>query len=319
VKSAVLFLVFNRPETTLRVFETIKAARPKKLYIAADGPRAERTGEQERCNQVRQIATSVDWSCEVKTLFRDRNYGCKLGVSSGIDWFFSQEEEGIILEDDILPMPSFFEYCDYLLQYYREDERIGLISGCNFIANRFKPKESYFFSRHNHIWGWATWRRAWMHYDVNMRDWPAWRDENGLKMISGSNRLFESYWQDTFENAYLSRIDTWDYQWTFTCWKHGMLSVLPMYNLINNIGFGPDATHTKVVLRNDFRPEPLDLVFPLVISKDVCRAEKADAIIDKYIFHLQWKIYFKQRLLKIVIIRKTLSLIKILLTNYIKK
>src|SRR5271165_4717676 len=183
MRSPILFLVFNRPETTRRVFETIRAARPPKLYVSADGPRAGRAGEPQRCDEARRIATSVDWPCEVKTLFRDANLGCKMGVSTGISWFFDQEPEGIILEDDIVPLPSFFDYCDELLARYRDDERVAMISGCNPIANDFRVDESYFFARFCGIWGWASWRRAWRHYDVNISAWPAWRAESRLKNI----------------------------------------------------------------------------------------------------------------------------------------
>jgi len=245
VNSAVLFLVFNRPDTTLRVFEAIRMAKPPRLYVAADGPRDDREGESERCADVRRIATSVDWPCEVTTLFQDRNLGCKVGPVTGITWFFQHEEEGIVLEDDVLPLPSFFDYCDHLLERYRDDERIGLISGSNLISTRFNPRDSYFFSRYIHIWGWAGWRRTWEHYDVDVRAWPAWRDQGGLRSISGGSRLFESYWRDVFDWAFKGDVDWWSYQLLFTCWRNGMLAVLPAHSQTQNLGFGPDSTHTR--------------------------------------------------------------------------
>ncbi len=168
MRSPVLFLVFNRPDSTRKVFDAIRSARPPKLYITADGPRPDRPAEAKLCSEVRAIASAVDWPCEVKTLFRESNLGCKAGVSSGITWFFSHEDEGIILEDDVLPVPTFFNFCDEMLERYRDDARVSMISGCNLISNHFSPKQSYFFSRYNLIWGWATWRRAWQHYDVAM-------------------------------------------------------------------------------------------------------------------------------------------------------
>lgn len=311
MRNAVLFLVFNRPDTTRLVFEAIRAARPPRLYVAADGPRANRTGEAERCAEVRRIATAVDWPCEVKTLLREENLGCKMGVSGGISWFFENEEEGIILEDDVMPLPSFFDYCDELLHRYRHDERVALISGCNLVAKRFSPQESYFFSRYNHIWGWASWRRAWQHYDVAMRAWPDWRDQGGLKTISDGNKLFELYWRNTFDQAFHGGIDTWDYQWTFTCWHRGMISVLPANNQTHNLGFGPDATHTTKGTPNyvkESTPKPLS--FPLRHPCHIERAVGADALIDKRIFGLTPAAAIKCKIRKIPILGNLLGYIK---------
>ena len=208
MKSPLLFLVFNRPKTTRQVFEAIRAERPTKLYVAADGPRQNRQDEPERCEEVRRVATNVDWPCEVKTRFSDHNFGCKAGVSNGINWFFENEEEGVILEDDILPLPSFFAYCDELLERYRHDDRVAMISGCNLISSYYKPNESYFFSRIPHIWGWASWRRAWQHFDISMNTWPVWRDQGGLEYFSAGNKLVNSYWRHKFNEVYNGKIDT---------------------------------------------------------------------------------------------------------------
>lgn len=287
MRSPILFLVFNRPDTTCQVFEAIRAAKPPKLYVAADGPRLNRKGERERCEEVRQIATAVDWDCELKTLFHDENLGCKMGVSGGINWFFDNEEEGVILEDDVLPIQSFFPYCDELLERYRQDERVGVISGCNLISKRFEPHESYFFSHYNHVWGWASWRRAWQHYDVTMQAWPEWRDENGVRSISDGSSLFESYWRETFENVFLGRIDTWDYQWTFACWRIGMLTVLPASNQTHNLGFGLEATHTTIDTPDYVQDSiPMLLNIPMRHPSSVKCNIKADKLISRYIVHL---------------------------------
>ena len=285
MRSPVLFLVFNRPDTTRQVFEAIRAAKPPKLYVAADGPRLNREGERERCEEVRRIATAVDWPCELKTLLRDENLGCKVGVSGGINWFFENEEEGIILEDDVLPISSIFPYCDELLERYRYNERIGVISGCNFISKHFTPKESYFFSRYNHVWGWASWRRAWQKYDITMQAWPEWRDKGGLKSISDGNKLFESKWSNTFHDVFNGEIDTWDYQWTFACWYHGIITALPCHNQTNNIGCGIDATHTTGDTP-DFIKEsiPKILTFPLRYPQIIKRSLEADTMIDRLAF-----------------------------------
>lgn len=285
VKSPVLFLVFNRPDNTRQVFDAIRLARPSKLYIAADGPRVSRLAEAQLCSEVRNIAVSVDWPCEVKTLFRETNLGCKVGVSSGITWFFSHEDEGIILEDDVLPVPTFFRFCDEMLERYRKDTRVSMISGCNLISSHFTPKESYFFSRYNHIWGWATWRRAWQHYDVTMAQWPAWRDAYGLEKLSGDEPLFKRHWRSVFDAAYECKIDTWDYQWTFAIWRMGGLTVLPAVNQTLNLGFGADATHTThdvPAYVSASRPGVLE--WPLRDPSAVKRDARADRLINSKVF-----------------------------------
>jgi hypothetical protein len=275
MQSAVLFLVFNRPEPTARVFEAIRAARPPRLYVAADGPRASRAGESERCDLTRRVTSAVDWPCAVNTLFRTTNLGCKNAVSSAISWFFEHEQEGIILEDDCLPDPTFFRYCDELLERYRDDARIGLISGDNFQFGKTYGNASYYFSRYAHIWGWASWRRVWQHYDRDAAAWPAFRDNGGLDRVPGLSRLEARHWRSIFDRVHANQIDTWDYQLTFATWSQQMLSVLPQRNLVSNIGFGAEATHTSAVSK--FANLPVSpLQFPLVHPPSVTACEDAD-------------------------------------------
>jgi len=250
MRSAVLFLVFNRPDTTRQVFEAIRKAQPPRLYIAADGPRPDKTGEHEKCEEVRRIATAVDWECDVKTLFRDKNLGCKMGVSGGIDWFFEQEEEGIILEDDCLPAQSFFVFCDELLDQFRNDNRIWQISGSVFIPKVFNDLEcDYLLTRYGPIWGWASWRRAWMEYDVNLRYWPQMKNSSHLKNIYPNN-LERRVKATLGDRLYAGEIDTWDYQWGMVKNYNNALTIIPRYNQVVNIGFNEDATHTKKVNGN---------------------------------------------------------------------
>ncbi len=300
LRSPVLFLVFNRPESTREVFGAIRSARPPRLYIAADGPRVGRSGEAQLCNAVRDIAASVDWPCEVKTLFRETNLGCKLGVADGISWFFSHEDEGIILEDDVLPVPTFFAFCDEMLERYRNDARVSMISGCNLISSHFTPKHSYFFSRYSHIWGWASWRRAWQHYDVAMATWPAWRDAGGLNELPGVSRLFKRHWRKLFDAVYDGKIDTWDYQWTFAIWRMGGLTVLPAVNQTYNLGFSADATHTthgmpEYVLAS----RPGQLKFPLTEPDAVERNVPADRVINSKVFGITLGNIFRSYLRRI--------------------
>jgi hypothetical protein len=244
MKTPVAFIIFNRPDTTARVFEAIRQAKPPLLLVIADGARTAKEGEAEKCAATRAIIDKVDWDCEVRTNYSDVNLGCKRRVSSGIDWIFEQVEEAIILEDDCLPHPSFFDYCDELLDKYRYDTRIMSISGDNFQFGRKRTSDSYYFSQYNHIWGWATWRRAWKHYDVNVQLWNTVRDGGWLNDIL-NDRSVVKVWYKNFQDVHDGKVDTWDYQWVFACWVQSGLTILPNVNLITNIGFGVDATHTK--------------------------------------------------------------------------
>jgi hypothetical protein len=246
VRTPVALLIFNRPDTTERVFAEIARARPSKLLVVADGPRDSRSGEAELCRQARAIIDRVDWECEVRTEFADRNMGCKLRVSSGIDWIFTQVEEAIILEDDCLPNPSFFRYCDEMLERYRDNDRVGMVSGGNLQFGHQRGSGSYYFSKYTHIWGWATWRRAWKHYDRDLTLWPTFRDQGLLEQMFQTAGE-QAYWGNSFQWVYEGSLDTWDVSWTFAALTHGMLQVVPNVNLISNIGFGANATHTHVV------------------------------------------------------------------------
>jgi len=242
--TAVLFLIYKRPDTTKQVFKAIRQAKPPRLYVAADGPKPAVAGEAEKVQQTRDIVLNgVDWDCEVKTLFRDTNLGCKYGVSGGIDWFFEHEEEGIILEDDILPHPDFFSYCETLLDRYATDERIWVITGDNFQNGIQRGSASYYFSRYNHVWGWASWRRAWQKSDMDITFWPEWKQSNSWKEL-WEDPVARKYWEKIFDRMYRAEIDTWDYPWTASVWYHGGLTATPNVSLVSNIGFGPDATHT---------------------------------------------------------------------------
>jgi len=244
METPVLFLVFNRPETTLPVFEAIRRARPTRLYVAADGPRSDRANEKAICGQVRRIATAVDWSCTVRTLFRDSNMGCGRAVSEAITWFFKHEEEGIILEDDVLPSPDFFPYCCALLARYKTVPEVMMIAGCNPIPEDLPSPYSYDFTNYAVVWGWASWRRAWVSYDLSMDAWPAWKDTNSLAHVPHTTRYFPMIWTEIYENAYLGRLDTWDFQWLFTIHRqHGVVAI-PKSNLVVNLGDKENATHT---------------------------------------------------------------------------
>jgi len=243
MQTPVVFIIFNRPDTTEQVFAEIRKARPGKLFVIADAPRSERSGEAEKCQQARAIIQRVDWDCEVLTNFAEQNLGCRRRISSGLDWVFSQTEEAIILEDDCLPHPSFFPFCEELLDRYRNDTRVMHIGGTNYQFGRRRFPYSYYFSRYNHCWGWASWRRAWTYFDVEMTLWPEIRDRGLLRDLLGDKRAVAD-WQRAFQMVYQKRIDSWAYCWTLSCWAQNGLTVLPSVNLISNIGFDGDGSHT---------------------------------------------------------------------------
>lgn len=244
LRTPVVLLVFNRPDVTARVFEAVRRARPAKLVVVADGPRTSKAGETERCRATRAVTEAVDWDCEVVRDYAEENLGCMWRVSSGLDRAFSLVEEAIVLEDDCVPHPTFFGYCEELLDRYRDDARVMAVAGTNFQFGRRRGPYDYYFSRYNHCWGWASWRRAWSQFDVSMRTWPELREGGWLLDILGDRRAAD-YWRRIFDAVTEDRINSWAYRWTFACWRESGLTCLPAVNLVSNIGFSDEATHTR--------------------------------------------------------------------------
>ncbi|GIV76369.1 MAG: hemolytic protein HlpA [Litorilinea sp.] len=271
MQTPVIFLIFNRPDTTAQVFAEIAKARPRRLLVVADGPRPHRPDDVEKCAAARAIIDQVDWDCEVMTNFAETNMGLKDRVASGLTWGFEQVEEAIVLEDDCVPHPTFFRFCEELLAKYRHDSRVMTISGNNFQFGRRRTSYSYYFSRYNHCWGWASWRRAWQYYDHEMRLWPEIRDGNWLYDIL-QDRSAVRYWRRIFQRTYDNEINSWAYRWTFACWVQSGLTVLPAVNLVSNVGFDQEATHTRGRSRVAYLPtEPLNwpLMHPPFVIQDI--------------------------------------------------
>lgn len=241
LSTPVAFIIFNRPEMTARVFEAIRQARPTMLLVVADGPRPDRPGEAEQCAAARAIIDRVDWECQVLTNYAETNLGCGRRISSGITWVFEQVEEAIILEDDCLPHSDFFPFCASLLDRYRNDERIMMIGGTNFLG-QFACPSSYLFSRFFAIWGWATWRRAWQKYDFTLPGWEAYKAQRQIEYYY-PQRYVADYITTMLNLIQQQRIDTWDIQWFYACLFNNGLSIVPHVNLITNIG-GAVGTHT---------------------------------------------------------------------------
>jgi len=266
------------------VMEAIRAARCPRLYVAADGPR-ERAGEAELCAKARQVATAVDWPCQVHTLFREQNLGCRRAVSSAIDWFFDQEEEGIVLEDDCLPSGDFFRFCGELLSRFRWDKRVMAVCGSCYTKSTFDMEESYYFAYYPDIWGWATWRRAWQLYDRDLSRWPQFKKVGGLRPAFDGNRWRESAWSTWFDLTAAGELDTWDYQWIYTVIEQGGLACYPARNLVSNLGHRADATNTMVEVGCE--PSPLahmphqPVHFPLRHPHELARSEALERELEE--------------------------------------
>ena len=281
MKSAVLFIIFKRADTTKRVFGRIREAQPPRLYIAADGPRKDRPDEVEKCRAARKVVETIDWPCEVHRLYREENLGCGRGVSSAITWFFDHEEQGIIIEDDILPHIEFFKYCDEMLNRYKEDEKIQMICGRSCLYAGCNSDVSYYLSSCGQIWGWASWKRVWDTYVFDIGIIP--RDKY-IEILN--NRLplkSVKYFVRNYNRMLKYEVDTWDYQFCINWMYYNRYCLLPVVNMVENIGFGSaDATHTSFDDRNISRykassPYPLKHPAQLMVDDELERMTMINA------------------------------------------
>ena len=298
----ILFLIFNRPSTTVQVFAQIKKAKPSKLYVAADGPR--NPEEKAICEQVRKIATSVDWDCEVHTLFRDNNLGCGPAISQAIDWFFENEPEGIVLEDDCLPADSFFGFCSTMLEKYRNDERIGHINGSNYQSGVIRGDGSYYFSTLTHVWGWAGWRRVWKDFDLKMKSYHLFEKMKYIEQMPAHVR-FKGYWNHFFKIHYEERADSWGFKYSYLNLINHRLSIIPNSNLITNIGCSNKPTH--YIQNHPFADIPLseleDITHPSFvvadIEADIC-SQNLELNVSSRVYHDKSFSFIKDKLTEIV-------------------
>lgn len=290
----VVLTIFNRAHLVKRVFEEIRRAKPTRLYVIADGPRPNHPYDKERCLAAREAVEAVDWDCQVFKNYSDDNLGCGRRTASGLDWVFSMEEQAIIFDDDCLPHPTLFRFYQEMLDRYRGDDRIVSIGGNNYRFNGQRLHYSYHFSRFPHLWGWATWRDVWQrYYDFKINLWPEIRDNNWLTDIFGlvqaeagpGSEVFKTicrdedirYWSRKFNIIHKEMWNTWDYQFFFMSFLQNGLAVLPNVNLVSNIGFGDEATHTcNVTELANVPTEPM--TFPLLHPPFMI----ADAFADAY-------------------------------------
>lgn len=301
LNTAVLFLVFNRFELTAKVFKTIQKARPPRLYIASDGFRENVVGEKENVDNIRKfLIENINWDCEVFTLFREKNLGCKNAVSGAITWFFKNEEMGIILEDDCIPSKSFFWYCEELLDRYKDSKDVYFISGCGEPQLANEMNSDYSFTQYCFVWGWASWRRVWDKYDVDILDWEK-NKKNLISNISDSTNT-QRYWKRAFQQVYDSKMDTWDYQLSYLILKNSGKCIIPRINLVSNIGFGENATHTMNKDDNFANRMTSNFKFPIKHPDK----KIIDIDIDKY---FDQNLFTKKRIIYRVI-RKLLMIIK---------
>jgi hypothetical protein len=298
LSTPVLFLIFNRPEITKQVFNAIQQAKPPRLYVAGDGLRSKCTEDEENCKLARSIATNVDWDCEVKTLFRDHNLGCRLAVSQAIYWFFEQEPEGIILEDDCLPSQSFFWFCQEMLEYFRNDKAVGVI--CGFYSNEleYKPSASFFFSRYLRVWGWAGWRRSNEGYDSNINLLIEKQNTWKKDIFSHTDIFLKRYWQDMFEEVGSGKIDTWDIQLQYLLWQKKQQVIVSSKNLVQNIGWAQGAHPLTKDHNHELATSEIN--FPLTTPDMTERDTRADQVIEKISYQITIFSFLKKLLRKMI-------------------
>ena len=272
--------MFNRPRKTIRVFNEIAKLKPKELFFISDGARKNRKSDVQLIEECRELPKLVDWNCEVHMKFSDFNLGCRKSVSDGLDWVFSISEQAIILEDDCIPSQEFFWFCKELLDKYKDDSRVGSIGGTTFNQTSLIPTDSYYFSKYPNVWGWATWRRSWEKYRSDLKTWDMAHLVN-LVNINTTSPCARRFWLSKFKMVRDGRIDTWDYQLLFHHWNNQLLSVIPKVNLVTNIGFDGEATHTFNVNHPYAAIEIGRLNLPLVHPQDVTPSTQLDEIADK--------------------------------------
>lgn len=238
----ILAIIFNRPEKVRALIRALAEVKPTRLYVAADGPRRNVVSDIKACAEARAALDAIDWECEIVTRFSEENAGCRYGITDAIDWFFENVEEGIILEDDCIPHPTFFSFCNELLEYYRNNNEVMHISGNNFQAREIHGDGSYYFSKYTHNWGWATWRRAWKHYHTALDSFAEFDQKNKILTIPISQPA-QKFWIKNFRYT-IKNSDSWDSLWQYAVWSQNGLAILPNKNLVSNIGFGTGATHT---------------------------------------------------------------------------
>jgi hypothetical protein len=296
LRTPVLLIAFNRPAHTHQTLTAIRKAQPIRLFIAIDGARQDVEGESELVAQVRKVTETIDWPCDVRRLYQPRNLGCKRAVQMAINWLFEHEPYGIILEDDCLPSTSFFFFCQDMLARYAANDSVMAVIGTN-ITRGITFKHDIFFSKYPLIWGWATWRNSWAKYEPTMNDWSTLRETKWLLQLRLGGIPFVALWKHLFDSVAIRRdVDTWDYQWTYSIWRNRGYVVAPATNLVSNIGFGLDATHTTHFDSNIANLPANEIHWPLKIPPHVTHHSTADKYISKNWFRTTWRALLRSML-----------------------
>ena len=281
-KTPILLLVYNRSQYLKKLLNILQKIKAQNIYVSFDGPKKDKK-DIFKCKKVIEKIDKINWKCNLKKNYLNKNYGCKVGVSKGLEWFFSKVNYGIIIEDDCIPSIDFFTFCEWSLKKYKNDKRVGGITGNNFLKNKINFKESYYFSKYAHCWGWATWRRTWRNYDKNIKFWNEFKSSTNWKYLF-QNDNERKYWEKIFNNVSNNTLDSWAYPWMLCIWKNKQLIITPKKNLVSNIGFSEDATHTVSKFHN-FNYKVFRLKKPYVFTKNIEVDKKA----DDYVFQNHYK------------------------------
>jgi hypothetical protein len=301
IETPILLIIYKRARFAAQLFSVIRTIKPSKLYIAADGPDPSKPDDIRKVEETRAVMENIDWPCSVRKLYRDQNIGVKKAVSSAITWFFEHEPKGIILEEDCVPSFSFFDYCQELLNRYEDNDRVMQISGINLLENATTDlEESYYFSGFAVNWGWATWKRAWAKYDINLKIWLQYKDHPDFKHLydrRSTDNYFRWRWQTIADEAFISCM----LQWDFARKIHSGLNIVPKVNLIRNIGFGQDASHEefKRPVRWIERVKNRELQFPLIHKEYTLRNAYLDNLYERRYFRSPWRIRIYRGYLKL--------------------
>jgi hypothetical protein len=298
INTPILLLAYRRPHTLKKVLDALRAVEAKYLYLACDGPHPEKEEDKNLVSQVRKmLMAKINWRCSKMTRFSNANLGLKVAVETSLNWFFAHVEEGIILEDDCVPGKDFFSFCSNLLVRYRNNKNIGCITGNNFQSGNIRGESSYYFSKYPHCWGWATWRRAWHHYNSNIDFWPKWKKSKEWSSFCGSKQE-KQFWESLFDRQAKGKNKSWAYSWTASLWHAGCLTATPQKNLVQNIGFGEDATNTKN--KNTKLSIPSTKFNIIKHPEKITRDFQADKFVFGNIFCPQQKEKIKYKILKII-------------------